>query len=422
MATLVITKAYSALNPLTEAHLDNFRTGLLTYFNTDKIAAANLSASLAFTSAKFDSNELTSSDGTNLTFGSDSDGTIGTDASKHLVFNTVTASCTLTFKAVSYTLVFKTTQVDVPGEVVIGAGSSGLGLLYLLSLYKKPVLQKDSSSSQINIEQNSSTTDRTFIAFPKYVLAVTETASSTAKFRSASITALANGYESSQTGAARGGRRVGVDRTENCWYAVYAVRVRYGTDAGNNFILVFDTLLPTQANWSTLDSHYGTEEWVYMGLVRYGHGANTTDDVIIPFVYTNKGWCYFVGNSSTSYDGGLVLAQSTTDANDTPLYTVSDGMSGQVIPCDAISQGQFNVSRLAVSDWTIRDASDVVIWRGGWQTESTSEKHGHQVNIAVQSGMDFCQTRKGTGAVDKRVVLTGFVDRFFNVRGHGNGI
>jgi hypothetical protein len=420
MGTLTITKAYAALNPLLEAHIDNFRTGLLTLFNTDKFSSANFSGSLTFTSTKFSTNELTTTDNSNLTFGTDDDGTIGLDSSAHLVFNTTTSNCTITFTAGSKNTVMKTTQIDVPGDIVIGAGGSGYGVLFLLGKYRKPVLVY-STSTVINLEQNSGTTDQTVLALPKYVIAVTETIDANSKYRSASISNTANGYDSDDTGAARGGKRQGLTLTTNSWYAVYGTRVRYGSDAGNKFIMVIDDTLPTQANWSTLDTRYGTEEWVYLGLIRYGYGANQTDSAIIPFVYTNKGWCYFTGNGGTSYNGGLVLAQSTADANDSPLYTVADSMSGQSIPCDAISQGIFNLRRAAVSNWFIRDSSDVIIWRGGWQAASTSEKHGHSVQMQVQSGMDFCQTRVGTGAQDKRVVLNGFCDRFINVRRHGYG-
>lgn len=422
MGTLTITKSYSTGSALLESHIDNFRTGLLTLFNTDKLASGNFGTT-ALGSAKFSQTKLTVLDSTTIDFGTDSDGTIGVNSSKDLVFNTVTASCTMTFKSVSKTIVFKTTQVDLPGECILGAGGSGYGIMHLISRYRKPVLEYSGSSS-VTLENNTGTANQTLISFPKYLIAVTEALSGSEKYRKLVLSNTANGYVSTHTGTAMSGIRVGLTLTANTWYSVYAARVRYGTNAGNNFIMVADSILPTQTNEATLDDRYGSGQWVYIGLIRYGYGSAGSTSSIINFKQTNKGWCYFTNNDTGATTGGLALAQSTADANDTPLYTVADSMSGASLPCDAIPVAQFNVARSSTSDWTIRDASDVVTWRGGWANTGLSPGHihGHSVIMNVQIGMDFTQTRIDTGAVDKRVVLTGYCDKFINVRRHGHGI
>lgn len=422
MSTLTITKSYAALAILTEAQLDNFRSGLLTLFNTNKFDAANFSGSMALTSAKFANYELTTTDNSFLVFGTDDDGKVGLDSSKNLEFNTTTASCTLTFKAVSKSFVFKTTQVDVPNDVFPAAGGSTYSYLYLLSRYRKPVIEYQGSAT-ISIENNTGTSNESLVVFPKYVIAVSEALTGTPKYRQATLSNTANGYASGHTGAAQGGVRVGLSWSNNTWYAIYAARVRYGTNAGNNFILVADDTLPTQTNESTLDSRYGAGQWVYLGLVRNGYGSTGSASSIIPFKYTNKGWCYFTSNDSGATHSGLTLAQGTTNVDDTPLHTVADGMGTAQIPCDAITMGSFSLSRDYISDWYARDSSDVTIWKGGMRgTYDTSKEHGHLVQLPVYAGIDFCQTRKGTGAVDKRVGLAAFCDRFVNVRRHGHGI
>jgi len=420
MGVLGITKTYAALDALMESDIDNFRTGLLTLFNTDGFAAANFSAALTFTSDKFSSTELTTTDGTYLTFGTDSDGLLGVAATKDLIFNTVTASIILKCGSDNKTVEMKSTQFD-SGDIIPGAGGAGYGILYLLGRYRKPVLEYHGATT-VRLERNTEPTDATLIVFPDWVIQVTEDLGTTQKYRHADISVTANGYAVSHTGAARGGIRDGLSLTTNSWYAVYAARVRYGTNAGNNFIMVFDSILPTQANEATLDGRYGEGQWVYLGMVRYGFGADGTSSNLIGFKYSNKGWCYFNTNDGGATLGGLTLAQSTLDANDAPLYNIADGMAGNVIPVDAVSMGQFNVSRARVSNWYIRDTADSTIWRGGWQEEESAVPHGHQVEIPVQAGIDFCQTRISTGAVDKRVVLTGFCDRFVGVRRHGKGI
>lgn len=420
---LTITKTYASGAILLESDIDNFRDGLLTFFNTDKLGSSSFASGMALTSAKFSGTELTAADGTLLTFGTDSDGTIGTDSSKNLVFNTVTASCTLTFKALTKTMVFKTTQVDLPGEVTIGAGSSGFGILHLVSKYRKPVLTYNSSTT-LYVENNTSTVNQTLIAFPTRLIAVTEALTGGEKFRKMSIITEANGYDSSHTGAAKGGLRVGLSATANTWYAIYAVRVRYGTDAGNKFILVGDNVLPSQGNFATLNSRYGEGEWVYMGLIRYGFGVVGSTTSIVPFVYSNKGWCYFTSGDPGVTCSGVTLAQSTANADDAPFYTLVDSMSGASIPCDAITTAQWTMDRFSTSDWTIRDVSDVVIWRGGWSDPdvSTTEVHGHLIITNVQVGMDFTQTRVTTGAVDKRMGIVAFCDKYVGVRRHGHGV
>lgn len=422
MSTLTITKSYAALAILTEAQLDNFRNGLLTLFNTNKFDAANFSGSMAFTSAKFSDYKLTTSDATFLTYGTDSDGQIGTDAQKNLVFNSTTSSCTLTFKAVSKSFVFNKTYVGVPLDVIPGAGGSAYSYMYLLSRYRKPVIEYQGSSS-ISIENNTGTSNESLVVFPKYIIAVTEAITGSPKFRKATLSSTANGYASSHTGAAQGGVRSGLTWSNNAWYAIYAARVRYGSDAGNNFILVADDTLPTQGNESTLDTRYGAGQWVYLGLVRNGYGSTGSSSSIIPFKYTNKGWCFFTSNDSGATHSGLTLAQATTNTDDAPLYTVSDGMGSAQIPCDAITIGAFSMSRDYISDWYSRDSSDITIWKGGMRgTYDTDNYHGHLVQLPVYAGIDFCQTRKGTSAVDKRVGLAGFCDKFITVRGHGHGV
>lgn len=420
--TLVITKAYASGAILLEAHIDNFRNGLLTFFNTDGFTSAQF-ASLALTDSYFTNLKLTVTDSAKLVFGTGSDGEMGVNSSKELFFNTTVGGRTFTLTCVTKTVVCKTTQIDLPGEVIIGAGQSGYGILHQIGYYRKPVLVYQSSTS-IAIENNSATSNETIISFPSRILAVTEALAGSEKYRKMSIGSTANGYDAAHTGAALGGLRSGLTLTANTWYAIYACRVRGGTNAGNKFILVGDSILPTQTNYATLNSRYGDGEWVYLGLVRYGYGVVGSTTSIVPFVYTNKGWCYFTLSDAGVTTAGVTLAQSTTNADDAPFYTVADGMSGATIPLDTIDRAQWNMDRQSTSDWKIRDASDVVVWRGGWPDPDlgADEVHGHLVITGVQSGMDFAQTRITTGAVDKRVSISAFSDRLLNCRRHGHGV
>lgn len=425
MPTLSITKAYSAGNILTEAHLDNFRTALLTLINTTKLDVDNFQSGMALTDAKFSDNDLTSTDNSFIKFGADDDGQIGLDASKNLVFKTTTVGCLLEFYAGNTkSMCFDANNMKLYGDVYFGLGNSTYSLLYVLSRYRKPKLVYE-ATDRIAIENNTGTTNETLVATPNRLIGVTESVSSSSKFRSASIGNTANGYLSSHSGAARGGRRDGLSLTTNTWYPIYAVRVRYGTDAGNNFILVYEDNLPTPTGISALNTRYGTGEWVYLGLVRYGFGASGASSSIIPFVATNKGWTYFYGtDNGTNPVAGLVLYSSTASADNFPAYTLSDGTGTTQVPLDCVARGQIGFYRATDTEFQIRDSSDSVIWGSPTINLATAAdlECGAITEVPLTAGMDFCIDQMTSGAVAKRVHLMAFCDRMVALRQHGQGV
>lgn len=421
MGTLTITKSYSTGQAFMEAHMDAFRTGLLTLFNTDKFDAVNFSGG-NISSTKFLGNTLIASNGNYIDFGATPDAWMGPDASGNLEFDTDVATTTLEFWADAETLIISDTEISVPGDIVIKAGNSGGSILHSLSTYKKPVLVWESSTS-ISIQANTSNEDETIIYFPSFVASVEE--ESPQKYRKADITNTARGYQTDSISTARGGRRDGAALDSNSWYAIYAAKVRSGSDydaTTAKFVLVFDTTLPTSANESTLDGRYGEGCWVYLGLVRYGFGATGSSSSIPKFKYSNKGWCYFYEKSTSGY-GGVNLAYSTSSSSNDPLYTLAEGMSGNVIP-ETVGAIQVNLAREDVSDWWIEDASGDVIWQGGWQNDISTLPHGFQVELPFDENAlcSFHHTVKGTGSVAKAVTLTGFCDSYMCLRRQGTGI
>lgn len=426
---LTITKAYAAGTILTEAQIDNFRTGLHTLFNSDKFSAGDFDPAMTLTMSMFSDTSLLAADNTYINFGAGNNASLGTDSSKNMVFTSVASTTELQFIVGTDTLEFYTDKVNLPGDVIIGAGGALRTVLQALSSYKKPVIEW-LGDSDISIQNNTGSLQETVIYFPTFVAAVEETIDGNAKYRVACMLANANGYAPSHTGAAKGGRRDGLAVTTNSWYFVYAAKVRYGDDydADNaKFILVFDDTMPTNANEATLDTRYGEGCWVYLGAVRYGYGVDGSAAAIIKFVYSNKGWCYFYGNDTGSTYCGLNLSKSSTDADDSgsPFFTLTAGTSGNTVP-SMFGHLQMAVRRSKVSDWYIKDSSGDVIWRGGWQTEDTGAPHGFVVELPFHSTASeeytFFQVRKGTGAVDRRVQLLGFSDGYLALRRQGHGI
>jgi hypothetical protein len=423
MPALSITKGYSSGNILTEAHLDNFRSALLTLINTTKLDVDNFAAAMAITDAKFSGDDLTTTDNSFINFGDDDDGKIGLDASKNFCIKTMTSGCLLEFYAGNTrTLCFDADNMKLYGDLYFGLGQSTYSLLYMISRYKKPVIEY-ASTTRINIQSNTGTSSETLLALPGRMLAVTESTGTSAKFRSAVITNTANGYLSSHTGNARGGKRDGLSLTSDTWYPVYAVRVRYGNDAGNNFIMVFDDNMPTQGNEATLNLRYGTNEWVYLGLVRYGYGATTPSTEIIPFKYSSKGWCSLYGSDlGANVVGGLVLFSSALNGDNTPAYTLTDGDGDTDIPLDVISRAQFSFYRATDTEFTIRDAANNVIWGQGGVNIGEGFACGAVTEIGLEEGMDFCIDQTINSAVNKRINMIAFCDKIRAHQTWGHGV
>lgn len=423
--TLAITKAYASGNALMEAHVDNFRNGLHTLLNTDKLSSVNFASGMALTSAKFSDTIAQSVDNTLIDFGTGDDAYLGVDTSKDFVFNTTAGTTEIQFYAgTTYYLEIWTDKVNAPGDIIMAKGGANRTILQMLSTYRKPVLQWSGSDS-VKLSNNTSSSDEVVISFPKYILAIDEAATTNAKYRQASLNNTANGYGTSDTGAVKGGRRSGVSLTTNSWYAVYAVGLRSGTEysaTALKFIIVFDDTLPTSANHATLDGYYGSGNWVYMGLIRYGYGDSGSNSSIIKFTQSNKGWCYFHGTDGGATWGGLVLEQATlaVDNTSTPLYTFSQGMSGQVIP-SIVSHIAVGVSSWAVSDWYIKLGSDIV-WRPGWQSDEDTADHGHIIELPYQAYTVHQERIYTGGTAEKRVTLAGFCDGYLALRRGGHGV
>lgn len=428
MGLLTIVKAYQAEEILLEAHLDYFRDGLLTLINTDKLDASNFSGSMTLSSTKFTGNELTSADDTYINFGNGSEAIWGLDSGKDYVFDTATATTAIRFYAgdADY-LEVKSDRVNVPGDIIYANAQNGGGsILHNLGTYKKPVL-KYISTTTIDIEANAGTNSTT-IYFPSGAITVTEDTSSTTKYRRALTSATSNGYESGDTGAADSGMRQGISVSASTWYYVYAAKVIAGSDysaSAGKFVLVIDTTAPTPANESTLNSRYTADNWVYMGSFRRGFGATGSTTEIIPFVQSRHGWCMFTAKSSSGY-GGLNLAYSTTDADNTStaLYTISNADSGNAIPT-IFGHIMLNLARERVSNWYIKVSTSgtATMWQSGWQTDDDTLPHGFVVTLGNISGNGVYQSRKGTNAGTARaVVLMGYCDTYMVHRKYGHGV
>jgi hypothetical protein len=207
--------------------------------------------------------------------------------------------------------------------------------------YRRPNLVY-SSATAVNVESNTGTSNQTTIIFPDgTVRSVTEDVASTHKYRQFLITATAE----FTSGTEDSGLRSGLSEANNTWYAIYAVKSQINAA---NFVLVGDTTLPLQANFGTLNSAYGTNSWVYLGMIRNGdvdqaqgdilsfvqsgsitsltHKPNFTSAMGVPLAAnassTLAAWEYAAGTGEAQLPNHILIADISTESSSANTVTM----------------------------------------------------------------------------------------------------
>lgn len=185
------------------------------------------------------------------------------------------------------------------------------------STYRRPVLQYN-SATVVNVETGiDGTSGEVRILFPDGNLR-TDTTTGRIQCNLAQVAALSGSWQS--------GLRTG-SVASNTWYAVYAVKT---TDDTSKIVMVADVVLPLQANFATLNSNFGSNGWVYLGMVRYGDQSSATTAIASFFMAGNT--TLFSNNCATNtYPmSGVTFAGSASAASVT--WALALGTSGKVLP------------------------------------------------------------------------------------------
>lgn len=140
-----------------------------------------------------------------------------------------------------------------------------------IGVYRRPVLSWISFTT-VDIENNTGTSNETCVHFPDQRRCVTENTGSTSVNRRFIITETA-----SNSGTKNSGLRTGYVRTANTFYALYAWKV---SDNSTDFVIVADTLTPVQANYATLNTFYGNNSWLYLGMIANGNNSDSTNTIL----------------------------------------------------------------------------------------------------------------------------------------------
>lgn len=189
------------------------------------------------------------------------------------------------------------------------------------SAYRRPVLQFGSVTT-VSVQSGLDGTSGDIpILFPDNTVR-TETSTTRTTFditRNAVL--VTSGAQSGLTGA--------TSEAINTWYALYAAKI---TDSSTTWVTVGSTVVPIQANFSTLNAAYGTNGWVYLGMIRNGDNSGATGD-ILNFVQAGNTTLFI--NTATGQvfnSAGFPMVQTASATSLT--YTYSSGTGSGNLPAN----------------------------------------------------------------------------------------
>lgn len=276
-------------------------------------------------------------------------------------------------------------------------GENDAYLKTLLGGYRRPILAYISATA-VDVENNTGTANETKIMFPDGTSrSVTENTGSTNKYRRFDITATAE----FTTGTEDSGLRSGLSEANNTWYAIYAVK---STINSANFILAGDTTLPIQANFATLNTRYGTNGWLYLGMIRNGDNSGTAGDILAFLMGSNRTLFYNTATGNAFTSPGIRVA-STAGAT-TLTYTYAAGTGAAQIPnhiTAVIYQANFAVS--AGDNGKVKDSSGTRFWHS---SILTGEGGIFRVEVPASEGVNLSNT--GGASIAQDVFLGGIID------------
>ncbi len=144
------------------------------------------------------------------------------------------------------------------------------------------------------------------------------------------------------TSGAQSGLTGATSEATNTWYALYAVKV---TDSSTLWVTVGSTVLPVQGSFSTLNTAYGANGWVYLGLIRNGDNSSSTGDILD--FYQSGNLTLFKNTLLGVQISGVGTLLGTAAPGTSISYTYSAGTGTTGIPSNismALYQGSANTN------------------------------------------------------------------------------
>jgi len=267
------------------------------------------------------------------------------------------------------------------------------GLTPGLLKYRRPVLQWQ-SSTQVNVQDQIVTGiagDCTILFTDGKLLTV----------NSSLQTQFIITRNASLSGTKQSGLRTG-SAANNTWYALYAVRA---TDNDNTWVTVGDTVYPVNSSISTLNTNFGSNKWVYIGLIRYGDQSGSPNSIVKFWQSGNMTIFQNVGlvNVSGGATGGILLAGNNTA---TVTWAYASGSTGAVLPSNVtLANFLAGTSSSANTEWSVRDS----IPSSHYARQSILSGNRAYVSfwVAAAGGVSSTNSNFGSG---QDVILYGWID------------
>lgn len=211
------------------------------------------------------------------------------------------------------------------------------------------------------------------------------------------------------SGTAQSGLRATLSEAVNTWLALYAVKV---TDSSTTWVTVGDTRLPIQANFSALNTAFGTSGWVYLGLVRNGDNAGTTGD-LLDFQQSGNVTTFknlIVGGNTNDGNSAYGTRLAGSGAAGSLTYSYSAGTGTTNVP-NNISQGIYTCHASNINS-TISILNSTTTRTHIRQHDNNSSSVKMVGPIAIADGLNITP---GTGTPGQDIFLAGFVDGVLGV-------
>lgn len=208
------------------------------------------------------------------------------------------------------------------------------------------------------------------------------------------------------SGSAQSGLQTGTV-SNNTWYAVYAVKV---SDSLTNFVTVADkSNFPVQAKFATLNSNFGTNSWVYLGMARNGDNSGTAGSLISFVMAGNQtNFTNTCASNSNSVGNGVRLATSASATSITYAYSTGNGATD--IPSHLTIATYAAGANSSAGIFQLTDSSTIT-WLGAMFNNTGASQYVRVPGVISTFGAKL--TIGGASPCD--IFLVGFVDSVLGV-------
>lgn len=200
------------------------------------------------------------------------------------------------------------------------------------------------------------------------------------------------------TSGAQSGLTGATSEANDTWYALYAVKV---TDSSTLWVTVGSTALPLRANFATLNTAYGTNGWVYLGLIRNGDSDAASGDIVR--FYMSGNITQFFNALTNSHFGtypGLLMA---TSAGATSLtWTTSGGTTDLLVPNNVTFILTIATADTGSTSTTLTNLDGSRTYR----TELGTSRHTYREWVPVADGVKIVNA----SSVAMDIINSGFID------------